>query len=415
MQKKNFLDSAKHLDHSFERLIRSSRAPSPFHREFTSSYRDMRPIISETKSHRIRDSLPITMPYRSKSYHGDLSRIAAQTSITAHHYDDYRTDLHRSRRSMSSSASNLNASTSSRPSISSFHSSYVNVYSRHHSHHNHHLPISSSQIPVQINNRSRFRARNAYKAYRSRSANRLDERDYSVSRTIRSSTPSTRLSSSTSHLSKSQDLLSTARFSKSLTDIRTLQSRINNELLRPLTREYSSSIRHIDDSTELAANHILNPDIYIRWLKNKWDMEESFRRQRSMSARSHIDHYARLAKSRFRDSSYPARVKFSHYSRQHPDIPYFSKTIRGKRYLTFHYRPFFTSNFYSLNLKTIFFFKINFRCHFLCFSLCCEFYFLCLFSVHFQCVSMVLFCFKSIRILLQKLIYSFESLQIHII
>lgn len=319
------------MDHSFERLIRSSRAQSPFHREFTSTYKEAYPSIRDTHLSASRDSLrPPALSYRSKSYHGDLNRIPYSTISS--HFDDRRTDFCRSERSRSHSVTNL-ASNNMRHSLSSFPSSYVNTYSRHHSHHNHqvaHVPRAT----IQINSRSRFHARTAYKTYRSRSANRHDERDYSLSRSIRASTPityrappDTTISHYTSH-----DSLSSTKFSKSLTDIRAIQSRINNELLRPLLRE-SSSIRSIDHSSELA-NHILNPDIYVRWLKNKWDMEEYQRRQHSVSARSHtddsIDQYVRTVKNRYRGSSYPSRVKFSHDSLRYPQIPSFSKIIRGK-------------------------------------------------------------------------------------
>lgn len=285
--------------------------------------------IRDATSISIRDSLPITtMPYRSKSYHGDLNRISHSTVPS--HFDDFKTDFRSdfgSIRSLSRSATNLSSSTNLRSSLSNIHSSYVNVYSRHHSHHNHHVPIAP-RTPVQINNRSRFRARNAYKSYRSRSVNRLDDRDYFTPNRIRSSTPGARTISTIPYHSHS-DLLSMTGISKSLSDIRTIQSRINNELLRPLLHE-SSSIRSIVDSPELA-RHILNPDIYVRWLKNKWGMEDRLRRERSVSTWSNIDDYTRSTKSCFRDSSYSSRVKFSNDSRQRPQIPLFSKTIRGKR------------------------------------------------------------------------------------
>lgn len=328
------LDSSKHLDHSFERLIRSSRAQSPFHREFTSTYREAYPSIRDTYSSASRDSLrPPPLSYRSKSYHGDLSRISY--SAISSHFDDRRTDFSRSDRSRSRSVTNL-ATNNLRHSLSSFPSSYVNTYSRHHSHHNHQVAYVPRAIctSIQINSRSRFRARNAYKAYRSRSANRHDERDYSLSRSIRASTPVAHRPPDTtiSHFS-SHDSLTSTKFSKSLSDIRAIQSRINNELLRPLHRE-SSSIRHIEHSSELAS-HILNPDIYVRWLKNKWDMEEyQRRRQYSLSARSSrfddsIDQYVRTVKNRVRGSSYPSRVKYSHDSSRYSQHPSFSKTIRG--------------------------------------------------------------------------------------
>lgn len=333
------------MDHSFERLISSSRARSPFRREFNEKHiyrtanvphRETYLPIRDANSISIRDSLPITMPYRSKSYHGDLNRISHST-VPIHIDDfktvfktdfktDFRTDF-RSIRSLSRSATNLSSSTNLRSNLSSFHSSYVNVYSRHHSHHNHHVP-KAPRTSVQINNRSRFRARNAYKANRSQSANRLDDRDYFTPNRNRSSTPGARTTSTIPYHSHS-DLLSMTGISKSLSDIRTIQSRINNELLRPLLHE-SSSIRSIADSPELS-RHILNPDIYLRWLKNKWGMEDRLRRERSVSTWSNIDDYTHSSKSCFRDSSYSSRVKFSHDSQNRPQLPFFLKTIRGKR------------------------------------------------------------------------------------
>lgn len=317
------------MDHSFERLIRNSRAHSPFHREFTSfhrepphstSYRDTASIV--------RDSLSVLMPYRSKSYHGDLNRITHSTIPS--YYDDRRTDLYRSNRSLSRSATNLSGSSSNlRHSLSSFHSSYVHSYSRHHSHHNHHVPIAPRTL-VPANSRSRFHTRTAYKAYRSRSVNRLDERDYSMARSIRTSTPRTRTSASIARYS-SHDLISSVGFSKSLSDVRTIQSRINNELLRPLQREGSSILSNRAHQHSELASHILNPDIYVRWLKNKWDLEES--RQRSLSARSFVDSSVDWTRSRshFRDRSFPSRSKFSCDSSR-PQIPTFAKTIRGKQF-----------------------------------------------------------------------------------
>lgn len=356
----------KYLDHSFERLVRNSRAQSPFHRVLTTSHREPYSSIKDTYSSRSRDNLAMKdtysnrsrdnlsfkdtyshrsrenlrfpkLSYRSKSYHGDLSRITPSTFTS--HFDDVRkSEMYRSERSLSRSVSNLNAGSNLRSSSFSFPSSYVNSYSRHHSHHNHHVPIPPRTPVVQINNRSRFRARNAYKAYRSRSVNRLDESDYAMSRTVRSSTPGTyRGDSMISYLSSHDSLLTSNRISKSMSDIRSIQTRINNELLHqnyPLLRDSRSSIRNIDHhfDSELAS-HILNPDIYVRWLKNKWDMDESMRRQRSVvSTRSHTDDTAYSVKNRLRGSSYPTRMRFSYDSTRHPKRPIFSNTIRGKSY-----------------------------------------------------------------------------------
>lgn len=333
------------MDHSFERLIRSSRAQSPSYRDFSSSLRDLHPPTRDVTRAALRDSLPVTIPYRSKSYQSDLHRVSH--AAVPSRCDDRRSDFYKSDQSLTRSVTNL-ASNSSRHSLSTLPSSYVNSYSRHHIHHNHRVP-SAPRTPVQINSRSRFHARSAYKAYRSRSVNRLDESDYTSTRSLRSTTPSSiRLPTAPSQYS-SQSLLSSMRSSKSLSDIRATQARINNELshfgyrtstsIRNIddhefshsSYRLSSSIRNIDDSD--TSGHILNPDMYVRWLKNKWDMEEGLCRQQSQFARSRIDSdsidLARRAKSSSH-CSFPSRLKFSHDSWRHPKHPTFSKTIRGK-------------------------------------------------------------------------------------
>lgn len=321
------------MDHSFERLIRSNRSQNPFHSELTTSYRDLHTPFRDTSSNINHDNyLSPTIPYRSKSYHADLNRIThskISNHLDDHHTNLYRsthlnrsTDLYRSERSLSHSTTNLNSN--HRHSLSNFCPSYVNSYSRHYNHHNHHKPIAL-RTPVQINSRSRFRARNAYKAYRSQSANRLDERDYSIYNPIRS-TSGARSFSSISRYS-SQDLHSTIGFSKSMSDIRPIQSRYNNEQIRP---HESTFKRNFDDNTELA-RHILNPDIYVRWLKNKWDYEDRFLRQRSLSVRPSTKASSlncSRSRSALRDNIYPSHFKYTHDS-GNLRIPTFSKTIRG--------------------------------------------------------------------------------------
>lgn len=369
------LDSSKHFDHSFEKLIRSSRTQSPFHRDFSSSHRDLKSSTRDNYSTKFdsysmkldtlsrapesysskfdnysskldnysskldsysskldsystlsRDSLSASLPYRSKSYNGDLSRISYSTPYTSS-FDDHRLlsrpEPYTSDRSRSRSVSHLDTD---RSSLSNFSPSYVNTYSRHHSHHNHH-PSIPPRVPPQISNRSRFHTRSAYKAYRSRSVNRLDDHDFSISQSpVRPHAADLYRAPSTTQRS-ARSFLSSARFSKSLSDIRATQSRINNEISLYLQRA-SSSIRNIDDYSELA-NHILNPDLYVRWLKNKWDMEENYRRQQSLSAWSYSEDMSeRLAKnSRLRGNSYGSRMKYFHESRRYPT---FSQTIRGK-------------------------------------------------------------------------------------
>lgn len=352
------MDSSKYLDHSFERLVRNSRAKSPFHREQASCYRESYPSVRDTYRHKSRDHLPIIdtsyssknreslrppmLSYRSKSYHGDLSRIARPIA-TSSYFDGVRKDeMYRSHRSLSRSASNLNSSNSYN-NLRNFTPSYVNTYSRHHSHHSHQMS-DTPKTPVQMNWRSRFHSRNAYKAYRSRSANRPNERDYSISmpRTIRSSTPGGyRTDSVISDYPSYDSLTINSRASKSFSDIRTIQSRIDHDLLHlPLRREKSYSSRFIDRHTDHElASHILNPDIYVRWLKNKWDIEESMRRQHHsvVSTHSHTDDYVHTPKNRPFGCSYPSRMKcLSYDSLRHSfQIPTFSKTIKGKGFSLF--------------------------------------------------------------------------------
>lgn len=418
------LDSPKYLDHSFERLVRNSRASSPFHRELTTALREpyssairdtyksrsrdclairdqytsksrdnltihepftsrsrdnlsardrytsksrdnlmiREPYASRSRdnltnhdrySSRSRDNLSIRdtyssrnrlplqlneLSYRSKSYHGDLSRIPSTASLLRpNYYDDIRgRDLYRSERSLSRSVTNLPNVNSTSNLRNAFNSSYVNAYSRHHSHHNHQTqaPIS---IPSQINRRDRFRARNAYKAYRSRSANRSVDGLETTPRSQRSSTSVTAATyRADSHYSSHDSIATSARISKSLSDIRTIQSRLNHELTQlALPRDNSTSYRSIDRYVDHdAAIHILNPDIYVRWLKNKWDAEESMRRQRSvisMRSTRTADDYSYGVGNRLRGSSYPSRTRYSYESSRVPPIPTFTRGIRGKQ------------------------------------------------------------------------------------
>lgn len=359
------LDSSKHLDHSFERLIRNSRAKSPFHRELKSCYRESFPTVADTFRHKSRDHIPTrdmfhscknrdslyfpTLSFRSKSYHGDLSRIAPSTSTQSSYFDSVRQDeIYRNSRLLSHSISNLNSSGSC-SNLRNFTSTYVNTYSRHHNHHSHQLP-DTTKTPVQMNWRSRFRGRNAYKAYRSRSVNQSHDRDYSMPR---SSTPGGyRVDSVIPNYPSLDSLTINSRISKSFSDIRTVQPRIDRDQLHlPLRRETSYSSRNIDRHCDHElATHILNPDIYVRWLKNKWDIEESMRRNHDnvVSTRSHIDDtYLHTQKNRFNGSSYPSRMKSLSYDsmRHSSQIPTFSKTIRGIRFFSL-----ISSNFLSFRI-----------------------------------------------------------------
>lgn len=352
-----YLDPPKQLDRSFERLIRQSRAKSPFHQELAASYREPYPFINDTCKHKNRDYLPIRdisyssrsrdslhlpmQSYRSKSYHGDLSRIAPPIA-TSYLDGTHRHNIDRSHRSLSRSASNLNSSNSYinlRNNLTRFNSTYVDTYSRHHSHHNHQLPDPQT-TPVQTNWRSRFRGRNAYKAYRNHSANRPNDREYSIPRTIQSSTPSGYRADSAIPQYPSYDSFTiSSRISKSLSDIRTAHSRIDHDHLQlPLRREESYSSRNFDcHADHELASHILNPDIYLRWLKNKWDIQNSVRHQRQsvVPARSCIEDNVYIPTKRFDGIFYPSRTKcLSHDSLWHASqIPKFAKTIKGNHFL----------------------------------------------------------------------------------
>lgn len=341
------LDSSKHLDHSFERLIRNSRPKSPFHRELKSCYRESCPSVGDSAfRHKSRDHIPLRdtfyssksrdslhfppLSLRSKSYHGDLSRITQPTSTTSSYLGSLHSDdTYRSSRLLSHSASNLNGSRSC-SNLRNFTPAYVNTYSRHHSHHSHQVP-DTMKTPVQMNWRSRFRGRTAYKAYRSRSVNQAYDRDYSMPRSL---TPGVSRADSAIPNYPSLD----SRVSKSFSDIRTVHPRIDPDPLHLTSqRENSYSSRNINrHSDHEPTNHILNPDIYVRWLKNKWDLEESMRRN-AVSMRPRTGDYMHSQKNRFSASSYPSRMKSLSYDslRHSSQIPTFSKTIKGrKRVLT---------------------------------------------------------------------------------
>lgn len=350
-----FLDSEKYLDQSLERIARDGRAFSLFHQEFTSIYRDMQkrnlseihPPNRNTKQIAIRSNLPLTIPYRSKSFHGDLNRIAYSSILSKSHLPK------KSNPSLSHSAAALDISSNS---------SYVNAYSQHHSHQNHNVSTTFA-TSVQMNSRSRFRTRNAY---RSRSANRMNERDNVITRSIRASTLSAKLTSSTAHQS-SQILCSSTGLSNSLRDICSIQSRLSNSLLRQFPRE-SSSIRNIYDGYE-ASNNILNPDIYVRWLKNKWQMGERHR-QCSEALQSREDDYVSSNINRFRDSAFQSSGKFSYDSRRRIEMPFFSKTMKGILFIAYDY---FSLYFYSFQSEINFFVKAQ-RIYIYHFILLCVFF-----------------------------------------
>lgn len=211
------------------------------------------------KSYRSRLS-PTPLPYRSKSYQNDLNRLTPAPSSLA----SQSIEFSRSDRGRSYSALNLDRNYYAPSSISS-----INAYSRHYNHHNYSSRISSTQnftttsfdsgIKSKMNSRSRFRSRSTFKSCRSHSANPPSDRD-SVS-----------MRSSMARISTLSDIQA-MRFSKSLSDLRATYSRINysNDLTNSLLRERLPS-----RSSNGTDSNILNPDIYLRWLKNKRDLEQN--------------------------------------------------------------------------------------------------------------------------------------------
>lgn len=224
--------------------------------------RDRQPMVSSAdyhiKSYRSRLS-PAPLPYRSKSYQNDLNRLTpAPSSFTSQSIEFSRSD-----RGRSYSTLNLDRNYYALSSISS-----INAYSRHYNHHNYLSRISSTQnfttsfdsgIKSKMNSRSRFRSRSTLKSCRSNSANPPSDCD-SVS-----------MRSSMARISTLSDI-QVMRFSKSLSDLRATYSRINysNDLTNSLLRDRQSS-----RSSNGTDSNILNPDIYLRWLKNKRDLEQN--------------------------------------------------------------------------------------------------------------------------------------------
>lgn len=242
------------------------RERSPIRREF-SRYRDTQTPFVDTYVKPYRSRLSPAIPYRSRSYQSDLNRLTPISISTTSNQSTI--DLSRADRLRSYSALNLDRK--HYPSTSSV--SSINAYSRHYSHHNYVSRPPSTQpwrnvtssidstIRSRASNYNRFRSRSTYKSYRSRSANPPDKRD---------NLSSVRSISSVARIPTLSDINS-MRFSRSLSDLRATYSRINysSDLTNSLLHERSSS------SCNIPENNILNPDIYVRWLKNKRDMDFS--------------------------------------------------------------------------------------------------------------------------------------------
>lgn len=226
-----------------------ARERSPIRREFTRP-RDIRPIISDYQSKSYRSRLSPVPPYRSRSYQSDLNRLTpAPSTLSIPSREFTKTD-----RSRSYSALSVNLTS-------------INAYSRHYNHHNFVPRIPStwqsltpsidSVARSKMNSRSRFRSRSTLKSYRSRSANPPDDGD------------NFSLRSSMAHITTLSDIHS-MRFSKSLSDLRATYSRINYS-----SDKAHSLLRDSYASRNNTENYILKPDIYVRWLKNKRDMEHN--------------------------------------------------------------------------------------------------------------------------------------------
>lgn len=326
------------LGTSFERLTHSPQVHSPFQQQSEYSYRDIRSSTRDIHSSSrdmhssirdiyssIRDvrpptlyesSLSLCLPNRSKSYHGDLNRIARSvlSGLGACSGDVFRSD----RSLLRPSRSVYNIDDRYRNSYTNHTSLSVSAYSKHYNHHNH-----WSQGPSQsLNSRSRFQKRNAYKAYRSRSANPLIEGRYNSLNSGYHSTisrvPSTRTPAS-------HDLHAHS-LTKSLWDIRSSQILIRSRIGSPLCR-YSSARTILDDPAY--SKSILNPDVYVRWLRSKRDIENVAQRRNQSLYRFNdaID----STKRRLCDDTYWSRSKnYSSYYGQHYDKPpTFVQQIKG--------------------------------------------------------------------------------------
>lgn len=253
------------------------------HRSHTSISRE--PRYSPTPS----------LSYRSKSYHGDLSRL---TPFTLH-------DSIGSSRSYSRLPNHRDLSSSSTYDLNGFNASYVNAYSRHHSHHQ-----VSTPRPQPINNRNRFRAR-MIRPVRSRSANPPERYRSSV---VRDYTPSSIAASSYS------DLLRKPIFSTRLAE----RTAIENS------------------SIKLMCN-VLGVDNHVRWLKNSRELSQGPRHRHIyrdgltmleiFSAKADDSaEYTCVARNRFGENASTSRLKVfaDTAAGKRPQPPIFTRNIRGK-------------------------------------------------------------------------------------
>lgn len=311
---------------SFERLVSSSTSLSPLqHREHSSSYRDIRSSardfylsVRDVRLPTVYDSpVPLQLSYRSKSYHGDLNR----TNLSVFSgLSKCSSDLFRSNRSLSH-YSPTTYNNNCRNTYSSHSLLSVNAYSKHYSHHNHwsHTPI------LPLNSRCRFQKRHAYKAYRSRSANPLLNEEYVSSSGIgcRSALLGT---SSIQRITTTQD--SHIR-TKSMSDIRSSPATLRPHCSISSILPRYSSVRTILDKSAYSKS-ILNPDVYVRWLRSRRVIEDVVHR-RDYTATNRFSDSIGAAERRWRETSYLSRSRnyISCYGKPHHISPTFEHPIKG--------------------------------------------------------------------------------------
>lgn len=265
-----------------------TRVPS-FEHMLGSSYRAHTPIRREP-----RYSPAPSLSYRSKSYHGDLSRL---TPLSLR-------DSIGSSRSYSRLPSHRDLS-SSAYDLSGFNASYVNAYSRHHSHHQ----VSAPR--PQLNNRNRFRAR-MIRPVRSRSANPPERYRSSV---VRDYTPSPFTASAYSDYSR-----------------------------KPIFSTRLAERTAIENSSIKLMCNVLGVDSHVRWLKNRRELSQSPRHRHSYSSdglamleifsakADDSAEYTCVARNRFGENASTSRLKVfaDTAAGKRPQPPIFTRNIRGK-------------------------------------------------------------------------------------
>lgn len=314
---------------SMERLIGSNKSFCQVqYPSYSSSYHDVRSITRDSHSS-VRDihlptvydsAVPLPLSSRSKSYHGDLSRV---TPSVFSGLSKCQSDLLRSQRSLHNySHSTYNNLSNNRNTCSNYSLLSVNAYSKHYNHHNHwsHTP---SQQSLPLNSRCRFQKRHVYKTYRSRSANPLINEEYDLSsRKCRSAFLNT---TSTQRITSSQNFHIRTKSMCNIHLSPPATTRLNYSIASILPRY--SSVRTMFDNSAYSRS-ILNPDVYVRWLRTKRGMEDVMRRQNYMSTYRFIDPIGiverRLRNTTSNHVSYPGGFYRSYRT------PTFIHRIKGK-------------------------------------------------------------------------------------